>query len=188
VSVVLALVGFRRSPSPAEPLPARSVVDVQREPVEPVGRRRPPQFRRCLVRRLRRAAALELLAVRRPPRARRATRRAIPQARDIWFAKAEGKLSARAIVQASLEQIAAGYREGHESAAPVLVAPGAEGILGEAGSVVVASLPAGPLDATRAALVERSTVPFLFVHAGRAAWRPGTLTRFSWSLADHVSR
>jgi DNA-binding SARP family transcriptional activator len=77
------------------------------------------------------------------------------------------------------------------AAAPVLVAPGADGILAERGSLVVASLPPGPLDATRAELTERATVPILFVHGGL---RPGglapehTLTRFSWSLADHASR
>jgi hypothetical protein len=72
-------------------------------------------------------------------------------------------------------------------AEPVLVAPGAEGILAEQGSAVVASLPHGELDATRGALVERSPVPVVLVRAGL---RPGglaparTLTRFSWSLAE----
>jgi hypothetical protein len=90
-------------------------------------------------------------------------------------------------VRATLEQTAAGYREGRESAAPVLVAPGAEGVLGEAGSIVVASLP----QARSTPRARRSTVPLLFVHGGS---RPGglapehTLTRFSWSLADHASR
>jgi DNA-binding SARP family transcriptional activator len=70
-------------------------------------------------------------------------------------------------------------------AEPVIVAAGAEGILSEAGSIVVASLPARELGPTRAALVERSTIPLLFVRGGL---RPGglaptrTLTRFSWSL------
>ena len=70
---------------------------------------------------------------------------------------------------------------------PVLVAPGAEGILAERGSVLVASLPAGELDRTRQALAERTTIPLLLVRGGL---RPGglapehTLTRFSWSLSE----
>ena len=69
---------------------------------------------------------------------------------------------------------------------PVLVAPGAEGILKEPGSILVVSHP-GKLDRTRQALVERTSVPILLVRAGL---RPGglapehTLTRFSWSLSD----
>jgi hypothetical protein len=69
----------------------------------------------------------------------------------------------------------------------VLVAPGPLGVLAVEGSVLVASLPAGGLDPTRRALVERSAIPLLFVRGGL---RPGglapdrTLTRFSWSLAD----
>jgi hypothetical protein len=72
------------------------------------------------------------------------------------------------------------------SAEPVLVRPGPDGILGQEGSLVVASLPAYELDRTRAELAERTTVPLLFVRGGL---RPGglapeqTLTRFSWSLA-----
>jgi DNA-binding SARP family transcriptional activator len=68
-----------------------------------------------------------------------------------------------------------------------VVAPGADGILAEAGAAIVASLPQGELDATRRALAERAQVPLLLVRAGL---RPGglapdrTLTRFSWSLAD----
>jgi hypothetical protein len=52
--------------------------------------------------------------------------------------------------------------------------------------VLVASLPAGELDATRRALLERSRIPVLLVHGGL---RPSglapdrTLTRFSWSAA-----
>ena len=71
------------------------------------------------------------------------------------------------------------------AAEPVLVRPGPDGILGERGSVIVVSLAAGDLDATRSALVERARVPVLLVRAGL---RPGglapddTLTRFSWSL------
>jgi DNA-binding SARP family transcriptional activator len=70
-------------------------------------------------------------------------------------------------------------------AEPVLVPPGADGILAEEGSVLVASLPGAKLDGTRAELAERTTVPLLLVHGGL---RPGglapeqTLTRFSWSL------
>jgi hypothetical protein len=73
------------------------------------------------------------------------------------------------------------------SAEPVLVAPGAEGILAESGSLLVVSLPSGRLEGTRAELVERTTIPLLLVQAGL---RPGglaperTLTRFSWSLAE----
>ena len=73
------------------------------------------------------------------------------------------------------------------AAEPVLVPPGPQGILGVEGSVLVASLPAGGLDATRRSLVKRATIPLLFVRPGL---RPGglapdrTLTRFSWSLAD----
>jgi DNA-binding SARP family transcriptional activator len=73
------------------------------------------------------------------------------------------------------------------SAAPVLVEPGPEGILAEAASVVVASLPANGLGETRQALVEHTTAPLLLVRGGL---RPGglapqrTLTRFSWSLRE----
>ncbi|HEY6836791.1 MAG TPA: BTAD domain-containing putative transcriptional regulator [Gaiellaceae bacterium] len=73
------------------------------------------------------------------------------------------------------------------TAEPVLVAPGAAGILEQPGSLVVASLAEPELDPTRTELVEGTTVPLLLVHAGL---RPGglapeqTLTRFSWSLAD----
>jgi len=73
------------------------------------------------------------------------------------------------------------------AAEPVLVEPGPDGILGQRGSAIVASLPPGELDATRHELAERARVPVLFVRAGV---RPGglapdrTLTRFSWSLRD----
>ena len=73
------------------------------------------------------------------------------------------------------------------AAEPVLVPPGADGILGETGSLVVASLPGQMLDETRAELGERTTVPLLLVRGGL---RPGglaperTLTRFSWSLSE----
>lgn len=72
-------------------------------------------------------------------------------------------------------------------AQPVVVAPGARGVLGERGSVVVAALPTSELDPARRELVERTTLPVLLVRGGV---RPGglapdrTLTRFSWSLAE----
>ncbi len=71
------------------------------------------------------------------------------------------------------------------AAEPVLVPRGAEGILGEAGSVIVTSLPGVELDPTRRTLAEQATVPVLFVRGG---FRPGslaaerTLTRFGWTL------
>ena len=73
------------------------------------------------------------------------------------------------------------------TAEPVLVPLGADGILEEAGSLIVASLPAQGLDRTRSELAERTKVPLLLVRGGL---RPGglapeqTLTRFSWSLSD----
>ena len=69
----------------------------------------------------------------------------------------------------------------------MLVKPGAAGILGESGSVIVASLPAAEPGATRAEVAERTTIPLLLVHGGL---RPSglapeqTLTRFSWSLQE----
>jgi DNA-binding SARP family transcriptional activator len=77
------------------------------------------------------------------------------------------------------------------AAEPVLVSPGPDGILGQQGSTIVASLPPGQLDATRQALAERAEVPLLLVRSGL---RPGglapgrTLTRFSWSLRDEAPR
>jgi hypothetical protein len=73
------------------------------------------------------------------------------------------------------------------TAEPVLVPPGPDGILGEEGSAIVASLPADGLDRTRQTLVERAATPVLLVRGGL---RPGglaperTLTRFSWSLRE----
>ena len=73
------------------------------------------------------------------------------------------------------------------TAEPVLVAPGADAILRESRSLLVASLPAAGLDETRQALVQGTRTPILFVHGGP---RPGglapehTLTRFTWSVAD----
>jgi DNA-binding SARP family transcriptional activator len=75
------------------------------------------------------------------------------------------------------------------TAEPVIVPPGADGILAQAGSLVVASLPPDGLDATRQSLIERTAVPLLFVRPGL---RPSglapdqTLTQFSWSLRDAV--
>ena len=72
------------------------------------------------------------------------------------------------------------------SAEPAIVSPGAEGILAENGSVLVASLPTGDLGETRRTLIERTEVPLLLVRGGV---RPSglaptrTLTRFSWSRA-----
>ena len=71
------------------------------------------------------------------------------------------------------------------AAEPVLVRRGAEGILGETGSVIVTSLPGVELDSTRRTLAEQAAVPVLFVRGG---FRPGTLaaertlTRFGWTL------
>jgi DNA-binding SARP family transcriptional activator len=73
------------------------------------------------------------------------------------------------------------------SAEPVLVPPGADGILAQPASLIVVALPPGAPGSTRRALVERTSVPLLLVRAGL---RPGglaperTLTRFSWSLGD----
>jgi DNA-binding SARP family transcriptional activator len=96
----------------------------------------------------------------------------------------EGRRDAsRMLASASL----ALQRFAETTAEPVLVPPGPDGILAQRGSVIVASLPAAKLDATRRALVERSDAPVLLVRAGL---RPGglaperTLTRFSWSLSD----
>jgi DNA-binding SARP family transcriptional activator len=71
-------------------------------------------------------------------------------------------------------------------AEPVVVPPGADALLAQEGSLLVGSLPAGALDATRRALLVRSRIPVLLVHGGL---RPSglapdqTLTRFSWSAA-----
>jgi hypothetical protein len=70
------------------------------------------------------------------------------------------------------------------AAETALVSAGADGILGEDGGAIVASLPRGALDATRRALLG-APVPTLLVHGGL---RPSglapdqTMTRFSWSL------
>ncbi len=72
------------------------------------------------------------------------------------------------------------------AAEPVIVSPGADGILAEAGSLLVASLPPSGPDDTRRLLLERARVPALLVHGGL---RPGrlaperSLTRFSWSAS-----
>ncbi len=73
------------------------------------------------------------------------------------------------------------------SAEPMLVPPGAKGILSQDGSLLVASLPSARLDRTRSEVAERTAVPLLLVRGGL---RPGglapeqTLTRFSWSLGQ----
>jgi len=73
------------------------------------------------------------------------------------------------------------------AAEPVLVAPGPEAVLAQESSVIVASLPAEELDASRRRLFEAAPVPVLLVRPGL---RPSgvapdhTLTRFSWSLHD----
>jgi DNA-binding SARP family transcriptional activator len=98
-------------------------------------------------------------------------------------AAAERRDASRLLASASL----ALQRFAGTAAETGLIAPGADGVLAEEGSVVVASLPPGELAGTRAALVERTQVPLLLVHAGL---RPGglapdrTLTQFSWSLRD----
>jgi hypothetical protein len=72
-------------------------------------------------------------------------------------------------------------------AEPVLAAPGAEAVLAQECSVIVASLPSGELDATRRRLLAGAAVPVLLVRPGL---RPSgvapehTLTRFSWSVSD----
>jgi DNA-binding SARP family transcriptional activator len=69
---------------------------------------------------------------------------------------------------------------------PALVAPGAEGILAQESSLIVASLPSGELDTTRRRLRDESGVPVLLVRPGLrpSGFAPDhTLTRFSWSLA-----
>jgi DNA-binding SARP family transcriptional activator len=73
------------------------------------------------------------------------------------------------------------------TAEPVLVQPGAEGILEQPAALIVGSLPTPELDRTRVELLDRTRVPLLLVHGGL---RPSglapeqTLTRFSWSLAE----
>ncbi|MGB2874971.1 MAG: AfsR/SARP family transcriptional regulator [Gaiellaceae bacterium] len=89
--------------------------------------------------------------------------------------------SSRLLASASL----ALQRFAGTAAEPVLVPPGAAGILSEPGSLLVASLPSPQIDGTRAELAERTKIPLLLVHGGL---RPSglaparTLTRFSWSL------
>jgi DNA-binding SARP family transcriptional activator len=97
--------------------------------------------------------------------------------------EAAGRDASRTLASASLVL----QRFVGTAAEPVLVAPGPDGILARDGSAIVASLPLGPLDATRRELAERSRIPVLFVRGGPS---PGglapelTLTRFSWSLRD----
>jgi DNA-binding SARP family transcriptional activator len=90
--------------------------------------------------------------------------------------------ASRALAAASL----ALQRFAGVSAETALVPPGADGVLGERGGVIVASLPRGELDPTRRALLA-AELPVLLVHGGL---RPGglapdqTMTRFSWSLSN----
>jgi DNA-binding SARP family transcriptional activator len=73
------------------------------------------------------------------------------------------------------------------AAEPVLAPPGPDAVLAQESSVIVASLPAGPLDATRRRLLAGAAVNVLLVRPGL---RPSgiapehTLTRFSWSVSD----
>ena len=73
------------------------------------------------------------------------------------------------------------------AAESVLVQPGAEAVLAQESSVIVASLPSGELDATRRRLRDAAAVPVLLVRGGL---RPSgvapehTLTRFSWSVSE----
>lgn len=98
-------------------------------------------------------------------------------------ASGERRDASRLLANASL----ALQRFARTTAEPLLVPPGAEGVLAEHGSVLVVSLHGGELDPTRTALVERTEIPLLLVHPGL---RPGglapdhTLTRFSWSLSE----
>jgi hypothetical protein len=72
-------------------------------------------------------------------------------------------------------------------AEPVVVPPGADGILAQDGAAIVASLPRDGADATRRRLLEHARVPVLLVHGGL---RPGglaperSLTRFTWSIGS----
>jgi hypothetical protein len=89
--------------------------------------------------------------------------------------------ASRALAAASL----ALQRFAGVSAETALVPPGAGGVFGQSGGVIVASLPRGELDATRRSLLA-ADLPVLLVHGGL---RPGglapdrTMTRFSWSLS-----
>ena len=100
------------------------------------------------------------------------------------LAVAEGSRDASRILAAASLAL---QRFAGTAAEPVIVEPGAEAILAQPGSLLVASLPTPALDGTRRALVDRTTIPLLLVHAGL---RPSglapdrTLTRFSWSLSD----
>jgi DNA-binding SARP family transcriptional activator len=93
----------------------------------------------------------------------------------------EGRDASRLLASASI----ALQRFAGIAAEPVIVAPGADGILAQQGSVIVASLPPGELGATREDLIEGTRTPLLLVRGGL---RPSglaparTLTRFSWSL------
>ena len=100
-------------------------------------------------------------------------------------ASGEHRDASRALAGASL----ALQRFAGVSAETALVSPGADGVLGEGGGAIVASLPRGELDATRRALLA-AAVPVLLVHGGL---RPSglapdlTMTRFSWSLSGDAA-
>lgn len=99
--------------------------------------------------------------------------------------EARGGDASRTLAAASL----ALQRFAGVAAEPVIVDPGAGGLLGAAAdaSAIVASLPSAELDATRGELREQATVPVVLVHGGL---RPGglapdrSLTRFTWSAPD----
>jgi DNA-binding SARP family transcriptional activator len=97
--------------------------------------------------------------------------------------RAGGRDASRTLAAASL----ALQRFAGVAADPVLVEPGAEGVLAVEGAVIVVSAPGAVLDDARTTLVERARVPVLLAHPGLrpAGLAPDrTLTRFSWSLAD----
>jgi DNA-binding SARP family transcriptional activator len=99
-------------------------------------------------------------------------------------ASAERRDASRLLAAASL----ALQRFSGIAAEPVIVPPGAAGVLAEAsgGAAIVASLPHDGPDAARRELLEGSPIPVILVHGGR---RPSglapdrTMTRFSWSIA-----
>jgi hypothetical protein len=110
-----------------------------------------------------------------------------------WLARAHGRTlrllgveaaagrrdASRALAAASL----ALQRFARVTVETALVPPGPEGIVG---AIVVASLPRGPLDATRTALLQ-APFPVLLVHGGLrpSGFAPAeTRTRFSWSLSQ----
>jgi DNA-binding SARP family transcriptional activator len=93
----------------------------------------------------------------------------------------EGRDASRVLAGASI----ALQRFAGTAAEPVIVPAGADGILAQDGSLIVAALPTGDLGPTREELIVRTEIPLLLVRGGL---RPSglaparTLTRFSWSL------